>query len=67
MTNEDRTMLTFAEAATYTGMTEAWLRRAVFNKRIPFHKFGDYRNAPIRFAKDDLDLWLESNRVEAAQ
>lgn len=50
-------------AAEYLGVTERWVRRAVAHKRIPYFKLGNY----LRFSPDDLDLFLEEHRVEAAE
>jgi excisionase family DNA binding protein len=49
------------EAADYLGVTEAWVRRAIKDRVIPFHKVGHY----VRFDTTDLDAYLQANRVEA--
>lgn len=44
-------------------VTERWLRRAVFERRIPFHKLGDGRSAPVLIDLADLDAFTEAGRV----
>lgn len=56
-----RAHLSIAEAAKYLNATERWLRRAVFERRVPYYKLGRL----VRFDPDDLDRYLEANRVEA--
>ena len=43
-------------------VTERWLRRAVFERRIPFHKLGDGRSSPVLIDLDDLDAFAEAGR-----
>ena len=57
----ENTMLDVAAAAAYLGVTERWMRRAVAERRIPFHKLGRF----VRFHVDDLDAYLASQRVPA--
>lgn len=54
-------LLTPAEAAEYLGVTERWIRRAVTERRIAVHRIGKL----LRFAKTDLDSYLELRRTEA--
>lgn len=49
------------QTAAYLGVTERWVRRAVTERRIPFHKLGHY----VRFRVDDLDAYLAAQRVPA--
>lgn len=60
MTNERRAHLSISEAADYLNTTQRWLRRAVFERRVAYHKLGRL----LRFDPDDLDRYLEANRVE---
>ncbi len=41
--------------AKYLGMSVAFLRKAVRQKRIPFTRIGD---KALRFSKKDLDAWV---------
>jgi excisionase family DNA binding protein len=41
--------------AKYLGMSIAFLRKAVRQKRIPFTRIGD---KSLRFSKRDLDAWV---------
>ena len=45
-------------AAVYLDMSVAFLRKAVRQKSIPFVRAG---TKALRFRKEDLDAWLESN------
>ena len=45
--------------ATYLGCTPDTLRVWVSRRRVPFYKVGRL----TRFRRQDLDEWLESNRV----
>ncbi len=49
-------------AAAYIGCPERYVRRLVFERRIPFMKVGGTR---VRFMPADLDAWLAAQRVEA--
>jgi excisionase family DNA binding protein len=44
-------------AAKYIGMSVAFLRKAVRQKRIPFTRIGD---KALRFSRKDLDAWVAS-------
>ncbi len=50
-----------AGAATYLGVSQRWIRRAVFERRLAHSKLG----AKIVFDTRDLDAYLEANRREA--
>ena len=50
------------EASAYCGCPERFLRRLVFERRIPFLKVA---GSKIRFLPADLDAWLAAQRVEA--
>jgi excisionase family DNA binding protein len=52
---------TIPEAASYTGLSERFLRTLVFERRITFHKLG----RRVYFAPEDLDAFVEAGRVEA--
>ena len=43
-------------------VTARWLRRLVYERRIPFHKVG----GRVLIDLADLDAWAESGRVDAA-
>ena len=47
-------------AAEYLGMSEAWVRAAVFRRKIPFMRVG----RSVRFAYADLKAFMVQRRVE---
>lgn len=53
-------LLTKVEAADYLNVSERFVKRLVFEKRIPVHKLGRH----VRIRQADLDAYLEANRVE---
>lgn len=59
--HQHRPPLNVPDAAIYTGLSERFIRRLVAERRVPFVKAGGTR---IRFFPDDLDKWLQSQRVE---
>jgi len=52
--------LNIQQAASYLGVDVRWMRRAVFERRLPFYKVGRY----VRFAPADLDEFLRRARIE---
>ena len=56
------TLLDVDQAAHRLGGTVRWMRRAVAQRRIPFVKIGHY----VRFVPEELDAFIERNRVEQA-
>lgn len=44
-------------------VSERWLRRAVFERRIPYHKLGGGRGSPVLIDLADLDALVEAGRV----
>ena len=59
MTN--RRFLTVPEAAERLSVKESFIRRLVFEKKVPYTKFG---GRTLRIAEDDLDAFIEAGRVE---
>ncbi|MCP4086800.1 MAG: helix-turn-helix domain-containing protein, partial [Actinomycetia bacterium] len=55
-------LLDINEVATRLGVTLRFVRRLVFERRIPFHKVGRY----LRFDPDDIAEYLCRCRVEVA-
>ncbi len=49
------------EAADYLRKSRRWVRRAVAERTLPFHRSG----RTIVFHVEDLDAYLRGNRVEA--
>ena len=47
-------------AASYLGITEAFVRRLVFERRIRYYKLGKF----VRFRVVDLDDFVEHGRVD---
>lgn len=54
-------LLTIAEVAEFLKISESTVRRLQQQRFIPFFKVG----GTVRFAKDDLMLYLKKKRVEA--
>jgi len=46
------------EAAQYLAVSVGFLRKCVRQKRVPFARAG---SKALRFRRQDLDRWLESN------
>lgn len=67
-TNTNRTTaastppLNVAEAAAYLNVTEHFVRRLVRERRIAFVKLGRH----VRFARADLDAFIQHGRREAS-
>ncbi len=55
-----RPPLTRAEAAEYLNVSPRWIKRAIEERRLPYLKLGRL----VRFDLDDLDRWLDAQRVE---
>ena len=53
-------MLDVADAAAYLGVTEAFVRRLVLERRVRYFKLGKF----VRFRTDDLDAFIEAGRHE---
>lgn len=58
---ETQTLLSVTEAAERLHVGERFVRRLVFEKRIPILKFGTH----VRIAESDLDAYIAASRVEA--
>ena len=57
----DRTgMLDVGAAAAHLGVTEAFVRRLVLERRVRYFKLGKF----VRFRTDDLDAFIEAGRHE---
>ena len=56
-----RRMLTTEEAAQYLGTTPRHVRRLVSDHSLSHYKVG----GRVRFADVDLDVWLDSRRIDA--
>jgi excisionase family DNA binding protein len=62
MENTTNDFLNFAEAKGYLKLSESRLRELVKDKAIEHYRFGAKL---IRFKKEDLDAWVESQKVKA--
>lgn len=60
---EHRSPLDVEGAAVYLGTTVRHVRRLVAERRVPFVKLG----GKVRLLPDDLDRFLDAQRVEAAE
>jgi excisionase family DNA binding protein len=54
-------LLTVKEAADRLGTAERFIRRLIFERRIPYTKLGRH----VRIATSDLDAFVHAGRVEA--
>ena len=52
--------LSIEQAAAYLNVEVRWMRRAVFERRLPYYKVGRY----IRFRREDLEEFLRRGRVD---
>jgi excisionase family DNA binding protein len=57
----ERRFLTVPEVAERLSVKESFIRRLIFEKRVPYTKFG---GRTLRIAEDDLDAFIEARRVE---
>jgi excisionase family DNA binding protein len=55
-------LLDLAAVADRLGVGERHVRRLVFERRIPFIKWGHL----LRFDPDEIDRWIDSARQEAS-
>ncbi len=53
------TMLTIDQAADALSVSPRYVRRLVFEKRIPYSKFGKH----VRIARADVESYIEASRV----
>lgn len=51
--------LTIEEAAAFLNVTERWVRRAIYESRLPYYKLGHH----VRLAVEDLRAYLASAKV----
>jgi excisionase family DNA binding protein len=57
-----RALFDIADASSYLGCSERFLRRLIQERRIPFVRLGGTK---IRFSPEDLDRWVDAQRVPA--
>lgn len=57
--SQSPTLLDITAVARRLGVTERHIRRLVFERRIPFVKWGHL----LRFDPDDLERWIDAARV----
>ncbi len=58
-----RTWLDTPGAADWLGVEERFIRRLVAERRVTYYKVGRH----LRFDVDDLDEFLDSNRVDKSE
>jgi excisionase family DNA binding protein len=56
-------LLTVGQAADRLGTSERFIRRLIFERRIPYTKLGRH----VRIAARDLDAFVRAGRVEAGE
>ena len=57
----DSKLLDVAGAAAHLDVSEAFIRRIVFEKRVRYYKVGKF----VRFRPSDLDAFVEAGRTDA--
>ncbi|HUR23632.1 MAG TPA: helix-turn-helix domain-containing protein [Acidimicrobiales bacterium] len=60
---EGNALLDIAGAAAYLGVTDAFVRRLVLEKRIRYFKVGKF----VRFRAVDLDAFVEAGRQDPVE
>ena len=53
--------LSIPDAATDTGLSQSFWRKAIRSKQIPYYKMGRL----VKIARSDLEGWIESRRISA--
>ena len=56
----DTKLLDVAGAAAHLDVSEAFIRRIVFEKRVRYYKVGKF----VRFRTEDLDAFVDGGRIE---
>ena len=59
---ESSVLLDVAGAAAYLGVSEAFVRRLVLEKRVRYYKVGKF----VRFRAGDLDAFVDAGRIDPA-
>ncbi|MDL2320032.1 helix-turn-helix domain-containing protein [Alistipes sp. OttesenSCG-928-B03] len=54
-------VLTFEEAAAYTGLSKSYLYKLTSTKKVPHYKSG---GKMVHFSRPELEAWLLSRRVD---
>ncbi len=54
-------LLDIEQAARRLGVDVRFMRRLVFEKRLPYIKVGKF----VRFESDDIETWIADRRIEA--
>jgi excisionase family DNA binding protein len=54
-------LLTVAEVAERLNVGESYVRRLVFERRVPFTKLG---HRTLRIAEDDVEAFVHAGRIE---
>ncbi len=54
-------LMSIPELSSQSGLKEAYLRKLIFERRLPFLKLGESRNALVRVRQSDFEKWLEAN------
>ena len=67
MPDDGDRMLTVDEAAERMNVKPHYVRRLIFEKRIPVMKLTPGKGGAVRIVQSDLDAYLQACRVEAAQ
>lgn len=58
---QKKDFLTTAEIAVKLNVTQSWVRAQVFQKKIPFYKFG---KKLVRFDFDEVMDWISKNNLK---
>lgn len=57
--NEQKTLLSIKEVSKLLGVTESWVRSAVFHNKLKYIKVGRL----VRFDYNDIENWISSNKL----
>lgn len=60
--HEEKRLMSVKEAARYLAVPPSTLYRRIWERRVPFVRLG----RSVRFDRRDLDVLIESNKVQAS-
>jgi excisionase family DNA binding protein len=59
MHEKENVLLTVQDLSKSFGFSEAWIRRMIFHKKIPFYKV----EGLIRFNLEEVRVWIRDQKV----
>lgn len=63
LTRQQKSVMSFSEAASFTGISKSHLYKLTSTRGIPCYKRGKH----LQFKRDELECWLLSNRRATAE